>query len=238
MGYRLLLVDGDDAHRDALGERLYDDGFSVTGVGSVRAALDAASREWPHLALVDVSFVDGTAETLARQLLRRGEVPFVVVSALVDSCAKVRALETFAEDYLGRPYLYAELLARVHRVLRRTVLRGSDAGDRVDLGAGDKLDPLRREIHRPDAVVSLTPTEARLLEFFVLNADRVLPTNLILQRVWSEVPAGDNTLWEYVRRLRRKLGDGPGKPARITSVRGLGYRYWRIAASAPPAAET
>jgi DNA-binding response OmpR family regulator len=118
-------------------------------------------------------------------------------------------------------------------VLRRTALHASAAGDLVDLGGGDKLDPLRREIHRLDAVVSLTPTETRLLEFFVLNADRVLPTSLILQRVWSEASAGENTLWEYVRRLRRKLGDGEGKPSRITTVRGLGYRFWRVAAGAP-----
>src|SRR5689334_16400959 len=129
MAYRLLLVDGDDVHRDSLGERLYDDGFSVASAGSVRTALDVAKREWPHLALVDVRFADGTAEQLARQLLRRGEVPFVVVSTLVEGWAKVRALETFADDYVERPYLYAELLARVHRVLRRTALRAAGNGD-------------------------------------------------------------------------------------------------------------
>jgi DNA-binding response OmpR family regulator len=238
MVFRLLLVDGDDAHRDSLAERLYDDGFSVGSAGSLRIALDIAIREWPHLALVDVRFPDGTAEELARQLLRRGEVPFVVVSAIGDGWAKVRALETYADDYVERPYLYAELLARVHRVLRRTALYAGNDGGLVDLGGGDKLDPLRREIHRLDAVVSLTPTEARLLDFFVLNADRVLPTNLILQRVWSEVSAGENTLWEYVRRLRRKLGEGEGKPARITSVRGLGYRFWRAAVGSITAEES
>jgi DNA-binding response OmpR family regulator len=227
MTYRLLLVDSDDTHRDLLGERLQDDGFAVATAESVRTALAAATRGWPHLAMVELRFADGTAEDLARRLLRRGEIPFVVVSTTGDGETKVRAIERFADDYVERPYQYAELLARVHRVLRRSSLRVSDGEDEVELGGGWRLDPTRRELRWCDRVVSLTPTEARLLEFLSLNAERVLPTELILQRVWFELPAGENLLWEYVRRLRRKLRDDTRSWPRITSVRGVGYRYLR-----------
>jgi len=67
-----------------------------------------------------------------------------------------------------------------------------------------------------------------LLRLFLLNAGQVLPTDLILQRVWSEAPAGANTLWEYVRRLRIKLGDDARRPRFITSTRGIGYRFTRV----------
>jgi DNA-binding response OmpR family regulator len=228
MAYRLLLVDSDEVHRASLGERLQDDGFAVATAVSVRTALAAANRGWPHLAMVDVRFADGTAEDLARRLLRRGEVPFVVVSTAVDGPTKVRALESFADDYVERPYLYAELLARIHRVLRRASLRAGDVDGVIELGGGWSVVSSCRELRRRDRVVSLTPTETRLLEFFWLNAERVLPTPLILQRVWFEAPAGENTLWEYVRRLRRKLGDDGGTHLpRIRNVRGIGYRYCR-----------
>jgi two-component system OmpR family response regulator len=227
MTYRLLLVDSDDAHRNTLGERLQNDGFAIATAESVRSALAAANRGWPHLAMVELRFADGTAEDLARRLLRQGEVPFLVVSTASDGETKARAIEHFADDYVERPYEYAELLARVHRVLRRSLLRLGEGGDGVELGGGWRLDQARRELRWCDRVVSLTPTEARLLEFFSLNAERVLPTELILQRVWFELPAGENLLWEYVRRLRRKLGDNAGSWPRITSVRGVGYRYLR-----------
>ena len=175
--------------------------------------------------MVDARFPDGTAEELAARLSRRGELPFVVLSTVSDGPAKVRALERFADDYVARPYLYDELVARVRRVLRRTLPHGEITGDLVDLGRDEQVDLLTREIHRKGSVTRLSPTESRLLGFFVRNAERVLPTELVLQRVWLEAPVESNTLWEYVRRLRRKLGDDESSPTRIITVRGLGYQF-------------
>jgi two-component system response regulator RegX3 len=228
MMYRLLLVDADDSHRNTLSDRLKDDGFAVSAAVGVRSALDAANRGWPHLALVDLRYADGNAEELATRLTRRGEVPFVVLSPLADGPTKIRALERFADDYVARPYLYDELVARVRRVLRRTLLQAEYDGELIDLGQDAQLDLLRREIHRPGSVTRLSPTESRLLEFFVRNAERVLPTDLVLQRVWLDGLADSHTLWEYVRRLRRKLGDRDPSPGRITSIRGLGYQFCRV----------
>jgi two-component system KDP operon response regulator KdpE len=222
-----LLVDADDARRHDLGARLHDDGFTVHAAVGRASALEVAERDWPHLAVVDLQFPDGTAEQLARQLERGGNVPFVVVSVNHDCAARVQALEQFADDYVTSPYVYAELLARVRRVLRRTLISTEVGDERIELGQGRWLDPRRRTILSEERTDYLTPTEARLLELFVRNPDRVLPSGLIIQRVWSDAPVGVNTLWEFIRRLRIKLGDTAPRPRYIRSVRGIGYQFRR-----------
>lgn len=227
METHLLLVDPDDSQREGLLARLREDGFFVRGVGDIAAAIEAVDRQWPHLALIELQFPDGTGEHLAGELLRRGNVPIVVVSGHGTAASRVRALETFAEDFVSRPFLYPELVARVRRILRRTILRAPSGEDRLSLGPGQWVDLRRREVYRNDQTTHLTPTEGRLLELFVLNPDRILPNDLILQRVWCDTPVGVNTLWEFVRRLRTKLGDDARDPQLILSARGIGYRFRR-----------
>jgi two-component system KDP operon response regulator KdpE len=222
-----LLVDSDDSRRDDLGGRLHDDGFTVHAAVGLESAVEVAEHCWPHLALVDLRFSDGTAELLANQLARAGDVPFVVVSATNDDVARIRALEQFADDYVTFPYVYAELLARVRRVLRRALISTQAGEEQIDLGRGRSLDLRRRTIRRDGRTDHLTPTEARLLELFVRNPDRVLPSELIIQRIWSDAPVGTNTLWEFIRRLRIKLGDTAPGSHDIRSARGIGYQFCR-----------
>lgn len=228
METHLLLADPDDGQREELFLRLQEDGFFVRGVGDVAAALDAADRQWPHLALIELQFPDGTGEHLAGELLRRGDVPIVVVSEHGTAASRIRAIETFAEDFITRPYLYPELVARVRRILRRTMLSAPPGEDRLQLGPGRWVDLRRREVYWNQQTTHLTPTEGRLLELFVLNPDRILPNDLILQRVWCDSPVGVNTLWEFVRRLRTKLGDDARDPRLILSARGIGYLFRRL----------
>jgi two-component system KDP operon response regulator KdpE len=223
----LLLVDSDDARRDDLSGRLRDDGFTVHAAVGLESAMALAEHCLPHVALVDLRFADGTAEVLARQLGRAGNVPFVVVSANNNGEARIRALEQFADDFVTLPYVYAELLARVRRVLRRALICAPIGDERIDLGQGRSLDLRHRTIVRDGRTDHLTPTEARLLELFVRNPDRVLTSDLIIQRVWSDAPVGVNTLWEFIRRLRIKLGDTAPRRHDIRSARGIGYQFSR-----------
>ncbi|HVC31973.1 MAG TPA: response regulator transcription factor [Chloroflexota bacterium] len=225
---RLLLVDADDAHRHDLGARLRNDGFEVACAAGRAEAVDLASRSWPHLVLTDLSFADGPAERLVQELSRHGDLPFVVVSTNGDAAARVQALDRFADDFVTRPYYYDELAARVRRVLRRALIGARLGEEGVTLGRGRWVDLHRREIRSAEETIRLTPTEARLLGLFLLNTGQVLPMNLILQRVWGDAPAGVNTLWEYVRRLRIKLGDDAQAPRYIVSARGIGYEFKRV----------
>ncbi|MGH2460988.1 MAG: winged helix-turn-helix domain-containing protein [Chloroflexota bacterium] len=225
----LLLVDGDDTHRHELAARLRRDGFAVAGAAGASDALELARRCWPHLVLADLAFADGSAARLAADLNRHGDVSFVVVSTNADSAVRVDALTCFADDFVLRPYCYDELVARVRRVLQRTLVAGRLGTEPIALGEDRRVDLRLREIRDGDRVIRLTPTEARLLGLFLVNAGQVLPTDLILQRVWPDAGASANTLWEYVRRLRAKLGDDGRMPRYITSTRGIGYRFARLA---------
>lgn len=224
----LLLVDGDDSHRNELAARLRQDGFAVACAAGANEALELARRSWPHLVLTELTLADGPAARLAGELNRYGDVSFVVVSTNGDAAVRVEALTRFADDFVTRPYCYDELVARVRRVLRRALVADRLGAEQIALGGDRRVDLHRREIRDGDRVTHLTPTEARLLGLFLLNAGQVLPTDLILQRVWPDAPAGANTLWEYVRRLRIKLGDDVRTPRYITSTRGVGYRFARV----------
>jgi DNA-binding response OmpR family regulator len=227
MDLHLLIVDADEAHRHTLSTHLHDDGYDVSAADNAGAALDLIDRHWPQLALADLRFPGGSAEQLAAEINRQGDLPFIVISSNPDAAARVRALERFAEDYIVRPYHYPELLARIRRVLRRTLIAGSIGDGRIDLGPGRWVDLARRELGSGAQVRHLTPTEARLLELFVLNPGRVLPNDLILQRVWQDAPVGVNTLWEFIRRLRSKLDDDSATPRYILCARGVGYQFRR-----------
>ncbi|HLH71647.1 MAG TPA: response regulator transcription factor [Chloroflexota bacterium] len=223
METRLLILDSDANRRNELVRSLRDDGFAVVGVDSIATALEAAHQAWPHLVLADLRVVDGSAEQLASELNRLGDLSFIIVSAVADVAARVHALNRFADDYVIHPYCYDELLARVRRVLRRTLIGARLGDERIPLGDGRWADLSRRLIGNGDQVHHLTPTEARLLGLFLLNPGQTLPLSLILQRVWFDAPASTNTLWEYVRRLRAKLGDDARAPHYIVSQRGIGY---------------
>lgn len=225
MALRLLLVDGDASHRGTLGKELRGDGFAVSTAADLGEAVEQTERDWPHLVLTDLGFPDGTAAELAGRLRRRGELPIVVVAANRDAQARARAIEQFADDFVSRPYLYAELLARVRRVLRRALPRAGTGDGRIDLGAGRWVDLRLREASDGARMTYLTPTEARLLDLFLGNPGQTLPNELILQRTWLDPPSGPSSLWEYVRRLRHKLGDDGRPPRLIVSRRGLGYRW-------------
>jgi len=225
MELRLLVVDADDAHRCGLSAQLRNDGFTVSGASSASEALELANRSWPHLVLADLSFPDGSAERLAIALNRTGDLPIVVLTACDNPATRIWALTRFAEDYVTRPYSYEELLARVRRVLRRSLIGIRVGDERINLGDGRWVDLSRREIGDGKRTQRLTPTESRLLALFLLNVGQVLPIDLILQRVWCDAPAGANTLWEYVRRLRIKLADDARNPYYIVSSRGIGYQF-------------
>jgi DNA-binding response OmpR family regulator len=157
-----------------------------------------------------------------------GDVPIVMLTALDDEDTIVKGLEQFADDYITKPFSYRQLLARVRRVLERAWPGGEPDAPTVALGDGLEVDFTRRQVLRDgSAVERLTPTEARLLQLLARNAGRVLPNALILDRVWPEGGGSAQALWEYVRRLRQKLGDDPEHARYLESERGIGYRLKR-----------
>jgi two-component system KDP operon response regulator KdpE len=225
--HRILLVDDDPNLLRLVAEQLRDDGFDVTTARDGAEALRILERAWPDLLIVDLMMprIDGL--TLARRVKERADLPVIVLSAIDSGDSKASALEAVAEDYVTKPFHYPELRARIHRVLRRV-------GDNVPAGALPLGPSLVLELQRRRAivdgrVVSLTPTESRLLYALAATIGRVVSTETLLTRGWSEVEVPDPSyVWVTMRRLRQKLEKDPDHPIHLETIRGAGYRLRRL----------
>jgi DNA-binding response OmpR family regulator len=221
----ILITDDDPDLLFTLGMQLEADGYQVLSAPSGHVALSLAEKTLPQLAVVDLVMPGMDGFELARRLKRLGDVPIIMLTALDDEESKVRGLEEYADDYVTKPFSYRELHARIKRVLERS-WPGTEPGSAVvTLDGGVQVDFARRRVQRPgQEPVRLSPTETRLLQLLTRNAGRVLPNDLLLDRAWPDGGGSAQALWEYVRRLRHKLGDDPEAPRFIESERGIGYR--------------
>jgi two-component system KDP operon response regulator KdpE len=225
----LLVVDDDPDILGSLSIHLRADGYRVLRATSGREAVDMLSREMPALAVVDLMMPGMDGFETARRIKRRADIPILILTAVDTEEAKVRAIEQYADDYVTKPFSYAELAARIGRILKRAWPSGPPVStERVD--ADLTIDFAAQTVTVHGDTKKLSPTEARLLQLLYTNAGRILPNELILDRIWPDAEGEMSYLWEYIRRLREKLGDDPANPRYIQSERGIGYRFVRPAA--------
>ncbi|MBI4494427.1 MAG: response regulator transcription factor [Chloroflexi bacterium] len=227
----ILLVDDDPEVRTSVRLHLEADGFRVCAAADIAQALELAAAHLPHLAIVDLLLPGGHGFDLARRLRELADIPILVLSALGDEETRVLGLERYADDFLAKPFSQRELAARVRALLRRTWGRTRLLASAHQLEPGLAVDLGQRTIWKDGRAEHLTPTECRLLHLLMANAGRVLPTELLLDRVWPDGQGEATYLWEYVRRLRDKLGDDAAQPRYLQSERGVGYRFCLPAAS-------
>jgi DNA-binding response OmpR family regulator len=222
----LLLVDDDPEILSSLSIHLNADGYRVLRAASGAEALAAIGKELPSLAIVDLMMPGMDGFETSRRIKRRADIPILILTAVESEETKVQAIELYADDYLTKPFSYAELAARVGRILKRAWPAGPPASaERVDESL--TVDFARQSVQVHGETRRLSPTEARLLHLLYANAGRILPNELILDRIWPDAEGEMSYLWEYIRRLREKLGDDPAAPRYIASERGIGYRFLR-----------
>ena len=217
---RILVVDDEPSICDAVATALRYEGFEVREVATGKAADRAIGAFEPDLVLLDVMLPDLDGIRLARRLRERGDrVPVIFLTARDATEDKIEGLSV-GDDYITKPFSLAEIVARVHAVLRRT--RGEVDADGELRFADVILNEHTREVTRNGAAVELTRTEFDLLRYFMLNPRRVLSKRQILDQVWHYDFRGDaNVVETYVSYLRRKL-DRHGPPL-IQTVRLVGY---------------
>ena len=146
----------------------------------------------------------------------------------------VVGLEVGADDYVTKPFRLRELIARVRAALRRVPVPDDGAATPDVLEVGDvRLDAGRHEVFVRGVPVALPLKEFELLELLIANAGRVLTRDVLIDRIWGPNYFGDTkTLDVHVKRLRSKIEVDPANPSRIVTVRGVGYRYERLASAA------
>jgi two-component system, OmpR family, response regulator MprA len=217
---RLLVVDDEQAVRDALRRALRLEGYDVELAADGEEALVALARDEPDAVVLDVLMPGVDGLVVCRRLRERGSrVPVLMLTARDAIGDRVAGLDAGADDYVVKPFALEELLARVRALLRRT--RADEDGS---LAFADlALDLGTREVRRGGRAIELTRTEFNLLELFLRNPRQVLERTLILERVWGyDFGPTTNSLDVYVGYLRRKTEAG-GEPRLIQTVRGVGY---------------
>ncbi|HUY57952.1 MAG TPA: response regulator transcription factor [Candidatus Micrarchaeaceae archaeon] len=216
---RVLVVDDEPAITEFIRIGLSREGFEVETAADGRAALAAVDRFTPDVVVLDVMMprMDGIA--LTRELAGDPRRGLVILSARDDTQDRILGLDLGADDYLGKPFEFGELLARVRSVLRRR-----QPEQTALLRAGSlELDRSTRKVWLDGEEVGLSAREFDLLAYLMEHRGEVIPRDRILNAVWGVSFYGDeNNLEVYVRYLRRKLSDVDRQL--IQTVRGVGYR--------------
>jgi two-component system response regulator RegX3 len=164
---------------------------------------------------------------VCRELRARSDVPIIMVTARTAEIDTVVGLEVGADDYVTKPYRMRELVARMRAVLRRQTRVPDPAEAREAIAVGDvELDADRHEVRVRGQLVPMPLKEFEVLHLLLEHAGRVVTRGTLIDRVWGHDYAGDTkTLDVHVKRLRAKVEDDPAQPARILTIRGLGYKY-------------
>jgi two-component system KDP operon response regulator KdpE len=219
---RVLVCDDEPQILRALRVILREAGFQAVPAETGEEALDLAAVRRPAAAVIDLVLPDIDGVEVCRRLREWSEMPIIVLSAVGDEDAKVRALAAGADDYVTKPFGPRELVARLQAVLRRAAPDRDDAVIQVD---GLELDSAARVVRRDGQEVHLTPTEFDLLRLLVRNRGRLMTHRELLHSVWGAGYAEDTqVLRAHVANLRRKIEPADG-PRYIRTDPRVGYRF-------------
>jgi two-component system response regulator RegX3 len=224
----VLVVEDEESFIEALVVGLKREGFLVKVARDGVEGLEMFDSVRPDLILLDVWLPRLSGIDVCREIrARSSRVPIIMVTAKSSEIDTVVGLEVGADDYVTKPYRLRELVARMRAVLRRAPNDSPANGVSDELVVGElRLDPQRHEVHLDGEPVNLPLKEFELLELLMSNAGRVLTRETLIDRIWGPHYVGDTkTLDVHVKRLRAKIEVDPARPSRITTIRGLGYKF-------------
>lgn len=190
---------------------------------------DEADRLWENgaydLVILDVSLPDGSGFDICKRIRQASKVPIMFLTAMDEETDIIMGLDIGGDDYITKPFKLAVFMSRINALLRR-----SDNFNQADTelnSNGIRVQLLKGEVYKNNVQVELTAREYKLLCLFMENPDEVLSPEQILNRLWDcdENYIDNNSLTVYIRRLRTKIEDDPGKPKRIVTVRRMGYKW-------------
>lgn len=232
MTANILVVEDELAIQELIALNLKKAGYLVLCADSVEQAIRMSNSVLPDLVLLDWMLPGMSGLEFARQLRREDrtkEIPIIMLTARTQESDKISGLDAGADDYITKPFSPRELLARIKAVLRRRLPEMSD--EIIEIG-GLKLDPITHRVtaqngdgHPKPSILSLGPTEFRLLHFLMAYKERVHSRTQLLNRIWGDhVFIEDRTVDVHIRRLRKIL-ESVGKDYLVQTVRGTGYRF-------------
>jgi DNA-binding response OmpR family regulator len=221
---RVLVIEDSEVERGMAADRLEKAGYVVSTAADGAEGMRRLYELHPDIVLLDIVLPGVDGWKLLEHIRQLTDVPVIMVTGLNSEIERIRGLRGGADDYIGKPYSAAELLARIEAVLRRTATKSAlkeiweDDVVRIDFTAS--------EVTVHGEPVTLTPLEFRLLATLAEHAGQVLSRDQLLELVWGDPThrTGDEVKL-YIGYLRRKVERDPSKPELIETVRGFGYRY-------------
>ena len=215
---RIMVVEDDAELRSLLARGLAEEGFEVLGVSDGSGALARFDDRFEAL-VIDVGLPDADGRDVCHALRARGAtVPVLFLTAADAVTDRLAGFGAGGDDYLTKPFHFDELVARLRSLMRRA------GADPSATASGLRLDPLRYTIATADAEVSLTPTEFRVLATLAASPDAIVRRRELVRAAWPEgAIVHDNTLDQYIARLRRKLRQASSE-REIVTAHGVGYR--------------
>lgn len=221
---KILLIDDDPTLLDLLGEHASSAGYQVFQASNGRDGLEMQQQHKPDLVVLDVMMPTMDGWEVCERIRKNSATPIILLTAKNEEFDKLRGFRLGVDDYMTKPFSFAELLARVGAVLSRA--KQSGASESV-VGSGElSIDFDQRQVSRAGKVIELTPTEYRLLRVLTRNANRAVPVEKLLVEVWGPEYATENEhVKHFIWSLRKKIELDPGAPQHILTVRGFGYRF-------------
>ncbi|WP_405792251.1 response regulator transcription factor [Streptomyces sp. NBC_01506] len=221
---RILVVEDDPGLRDVLVRGLRDEDFTVVTAADGASALRAVgpATHAVDAVVLDVGLPDSDGRDVCQAMRGAGvTAPVIFLTAHHNLTDRLSGFASGGDDYLPKPFHLSELAARLRAVLQRA----GTSHAVVDSTRALRLDPVRHELTVHDRAVALTPTEFRLLACLMAGPGDVIRRRVLLRAGWPEgAQVSDNTLDQYLTRLRRKLREADS-PHGISNVRGVGYRF-------------
>jgi DNA-binding response OmpR family regulator len=221
----ILIVDDDLQLLQLVALNLELEGYAVLLAGDGKQALSQIETHAPDLVLLDVMMPRMNGFAVCHRVREFSTVPIIIITAQGRSQDKVRGLDLGADDYLTKPLDMDELLARVRAVLRRAQVMEDERALRTAMTLGDlTIDFGQQLVLMAGCKVVLTPTEYRLLADLARNAGRIVPQDLLLERVWGKEYVGEHHMLQVnINRLRHKLEVDPAHPRYLLTEAGVGY---------------
>lgn len=224
--YRILVVDDEQRMAKFIRLNLEHDGFRVVEAFTGTQAMDYLRTSLPDLVLLDVMLPDLDGFEVLKMIRSISPVPVIMVTAKGEEEERIHGLELGADDYVTKPFSPRELVSRVRAVLRRTELTSDSTHGLIEVDDRLKIDFDRHEVWVDGKLVSLRPTEYRLLYYLVQNAGWVVSHDQVLTNVWGyEYRDQPHYVRLYINYLRQKIEKDPTNPVYILTERGLGYRF-------------
>ncbi len=220
----ILFVDDDETLLKLLSDHFQTMGYKTLVANSGTQGLELAADEKPNLVILDVMMPKMDGWEVCKQLRQSSKIPIIMLTAKGEEIDKLRGFNLGIDDFVTKPFSFAELSARAGAVLARE--QRAIESRNIITSEGIVIDLEYRNVTLEGNSITLTPTEYRLLAALAQYAKRTVPTELLLEKVWGQEYEGETDhVKHYIWSLRKKLEVDPGAPKHILTERGFGYRF-------------